>query len=483
MTRQMSIGRLFKLIRRPGFWVILVTLVLITTVHYEKALQHPAFITSLLTDFGLTRHSFERVLYLAPIIWGSVLFGRKGGIVISFVTVALMLPNAIFFSSSPLDDVFVIAAVFIMGGIMATTIGAVHRERERRTQLEATEQQLRTSEERYRGLFENALDAIWLQDFEGNLITANESAAKLSGYSIKDLVKMNVKDFLSGDSLKLAHEIRRRLLAFENVEQPYEQKMIRGDKSEAIVQLVTSLVLDKGKPVAFQHIARDITEQKRLQENLRFYSQQVIRILENERERISHEVYNEVIQLLTVHSRHLETLAWSNGGFSEKNRSMVSNLIQQTNNLVQELRRLGSELRPPELDHLGLLPALESLSSRVAERSGISTKVSVSGTVRRLPKETELVLFRIAEEALKNSWRHSGAAEVDIVVEYGENNTRINISDNGKGSDLPKSISDLVRDGKLGLADMQERALLVGGTLTIQSKPNKGTSIILEIPE
>lgn len=483
MTRHMSIGRLFNLIRRPGFWVILVTLVLITTVHYEKALQHPVFITSLFTDFGLTRHSFERVLYLAPIIWGSVLFGRKGGIIISFLTVALMLPNAIFFSSSPLDDVFVIAAVFIMGGIMATTIGAVHRERERRTQLEAAEQQLRTSEERYRGLFENALDAIWLQDFEGNLITANESAAKLSGYSVKELVKMNVRDFLSGDSLKLAHEIRRRLLALENVEQPYEQKMVRGDKSEAIVQLVTSLVLDKGKPVAFQHIARDITEQKRLQENLRFYSQQVIRILENERERISHGVYNEVIQLLTVHSRHLEALAWSNGGLLEKNRNLVSNLMQQTNNLVQELRRLGSELRPPELDHLGLLPALESLSSRVAERSGISTKVSVSGTARRLPKETELVLFRIAEEALRNSWRHSGAAEVDIVVEYGENNTRITISDNGKGSNLPKSISDLVRDGKLGLADMQERALLVGGTLTIQSKPNKGTSIIMEIPE
>ncbi len=479
MTHQ---SRLINLIKRPGFWVIVGTFVLITIPHYEESLQHPAFLTNLFTNFGLTRHSFEGILYLAPIIWGSSLFGRRGGIVISFVAVTLMLPYVIFLSSSPLDDVFEITAVFIMGNIMAITIGAVHKERARRIQLETTQEQLKASEERYRGLFENALDAIWIHDFEGNILTANESASRLSGYTRKELGKMNIRDFLSAESLKLAHEIRHKLQTPGSVEQPYEQKLIRKDKGEATIQLVTSLVYSRGEPVAFQHIARDVTEQKKLQENLRFYSQQVTRILENERERTRREVYDEVIQLLTVHARHLEILANSDEGISENNRNLINDLLKQTDNLVRKLRSLGSDLRPPELDLLGLLPALKSLSAKVAERSGILTKVRVIGAERRLPAETELALFRITEEALKNAWRHSGAPEVDIIVEFGEQITGVTISDNGKGSNLPRTISDLVREGKLGLADMQERALLVGATLTIQSQPNKGTSITLKMP-
>jgi len=92
------------------------------------------------------------------------------------------------------------------------------------------------------------------------------------------------------------------------------------------------------------------------------------------------------------------------------------------------------------------------------------------------------VLFRITQEALRNAWRHSGATKAEITVEYEEGKIRITVSDNGKGFNLPGTLGDLAREGKLGLAGMQERAQLIGATLTVQSQPGKGTSMTLELP-
>jgi two-component system sensor histidine kinase DegS len=482
MANFLSVNWMKEVLRKPGFWLIVVLLVLITLPYYEEALEHPAFLTHLTANLGLGRHAFERILYLAPIVWAGFLFGWRGAVITSLVALACMLPRAIFISPHPIDSLFETSAVFIVGNVLAISFASLRKEREYRTQLEVTHQELRASEERYRQLFENALDAIWLHDLDGNIIAANRSAAKLSGYSSAELCTMNVKIFLSDESLNLARQIRSKLLQNEPVEQPYEQRLIRKDGSEAVLALATSLIFDKGEPAAFQHVARDITEQKRMQENLRFYLNQVTKAQEEERKRISHELHDETVQALVVLSRQLDTLASSGKGLPEDYRHRLEEIWQQTNDVIREVRRLSQDLRPAALDRLGLLPALEWLASEATEYSGIVTKVNILGKQRRLPEEVELVLFRITQEALRNVWRHSQASEAEIKVEFEENKTRITVSDNGKGFILPDKIGELARDGKLGLAGMQERAQLVGGTLTVQSQPGRGTSITVESP-
>ena len=92
------------------------------------------------------------------------------------------------------------------------------------------------------------------------------------------------------------------------------------------------------------------------------------------------------------------------------------------------------------------------------------------------------MLFRIIQEALRNVWRHSQATRAEVVLEFGEKKLRITVVDNGKGFDRPKTMGDLARYGKLGLAGMQERAQLVGTTLAVDSQPGKGSTVTIEVP-
>jgi signal transduction histidine kinase len=143
---------------------------------------------------------------------------------------------------------------------------------------------------------------------------------------------------------------------------------------------------------------------------------------------------------------------------------------------------LSQDLRPAAIDRLGLLPAIQWLASDVSKYSGVETKVNVIGKEHRLPEEGAIALFRIIQEALRNVWRHSGAISAEITIEFNDKSTQITVSDNGKGFKLAGKVGDLAKQGKLGLAGMQERAQLVGGTISVQSEPGKGTTITVEAP-
>jgi len=134
------------------------------------------------------------------------------------------------------------------------------------------------------------------------------------------------------------------------------------------------------------------------------------------------------------------------------------------------------------LDDLGLVPALEWLTSDLTNHFGIAIALEVLGSVHRFPPEIELILFRIAQEALRNVWKHSEASKAWVTVKFGDDKTVLTVKDNGKGFELPERIEDLAVVGKLGLAGMQERAQLIGGRLTLQSELGKGTTVTAEAP-
>ena len=139
-------------------------------------------------------------------------------------------------------------------------------------------------------------------------------------------------------------------------------------------------------------------------------------------------------------------------------------------------------MRPRILDDLGLLPALEWMAEGLVRNHGIDTRVEVKGAERSLPEEVQLLLFRIAQEALSNIRRHAEASRAWITIGFGDDKTILIVRDNGKGFELPERIGDLASSGKLGLAGMQERAQLIGGSLTLQSELGKGTTVAVKVP-
>jgi signal transduction histidine kinase len=222
-------------------------------------------------------------------------------------------------------------------------------------------------------------------------------------------------------------------------------------------------------------------ENARLYENLRFYIQRITRAQEDERKRIARELHDETVQMLIVISRRLEVLATLPEQLPETAVRHLESLRELIGHTLREVRRFIEDLRPPTLDHLGLVATLEGLTDDV-EEAEIETELRVTGQIRRLMPEEELVLFRIAQEALNNVRRHSKASRVTVELEFFPSKVRMIIDDNGRGFNAPERIGDLVSTGRLGLIGMHERARTLGGTLTIQSERGHGTVIILDVP-
>jgi two-component system sensor histidine kinase DegS len=350
------------------------------------------------------------------------------------------------------------------------------------TERKRAEEALNESEKSFRALFEGAYDAIWSHDLDGNIQTANKAAAKLSGYPVEELLRMNVKSFMGGESLTLAREVGRRLMQNLYVELPYELRMIKKDGSEAICMVSTNLVSGDGEARAFHNIARDVTQEKRMQENLRYYLQEITQAQEDERKRIARELHDDTAQLLGSLSRQLDNFVRKKSGLAPNEVLFLKDLQAQLNRGVQGVHRFVQDLRPSLLDDLGLIPALRSLMKDMQEYDGIGSKLEVTGDEKRFAPEFESSLFRIIQEALNNIRRHAQASEAGVVIDFTRDRVRVTISDNGRGFELAGRVDDLPRIGKLGMVGMQERARLLGGTLKVQTTPGKGTTLIVEMP-
>ena len=335
---------------------------------------------------------------------------------------------------------------------------------------------------RFQELFEKAHDAIWIQDLEGQIIDANQASAKLTGYKLEELIGKDIRQFITPHGLDLAREIQAKLILGESVEEPYELQIITKDGTEAILMVTTSLLGEKDMPRTFQHIARDITKERQLQDDLRLYIYQITRAHEEERSRIARELHDDTIQELVAVSHHLDTLASRVNMTPAAILKSVEQAEKDIDSVLQGIRRFTKDLRPPTLEYLGLLPALRELVSQVKENFDLDVRLKVNGTRLHCTKEEEILIYRIVQEALRNVCKHAKATRADVAIESNNGKTSVVVSDNGMGFDQKEGWK-LAKTGKLGLIGMHERALLLNGTLEIKSETDKGTQVITSFPQ
>ena len=228
---------------------------------------------------------------------------------------------------------------------------------------------------------------------------------------------------------------------------------------------------------------QDVTEDKQRQENMRFYIQQVTRAQEDERKRLARDLHDDVAPSLLILIQRLDAITSSTKPrLSSSLKNNLEDLHNQVTEALKNLRRYAQDLRPGIIDDLGLVAALEWMAENLAKDYVIDTKAEVIGVEQDLPDEVQLLLFRIAQEALANIRRHAEASKAWITLEFGDDKTVLTIKDNGKGFKLPQRTGDLASVGKLGILGMYERARLLGGSLKIQSESGKGTEVVAEVP-
>ena len=345
------------------------------------------------------------------------------------------------------------------------------------------EESLRASENRYRALFDSANDGMLVRDLEGNIIMANKAMAHLTGYTMDELIKINISQFLSPESLEIAMESQRERLEGKSTAKTArcELQMVRKDGKEITIEAVTSLLFGGEQLPIVQAIVRDITRHEQARKDLRDYARQAILAQEEERKRVARELHDETAQALASLGMDINSLAKMQGQRSGELSKRLEELRDRTSDILRGVRSLSQAMRPPMLEEVGLLSALQGIANNLASQQTIKVQFEVKGIPRRLLPDIELTLFRIAQEASTNIVKHSKATKSIFQLLFRPEKVQLRISDNGQGFECSNTKDDSAYSGKLGLIGMRERAKLVGGFLTILSKPGKGTTVVLEI--
>lgn len=209
---------------------------------------------------------------------------------------------------------------------------------------------------------------------------------------------------------------------------------------------------------------------------LRGLSSQLISIQEQERARIARELHDGTGQALTVLRMQLEAmLKTPSQGSTRKCIAMVDRALEHT-------RRLVLDLGPAMLEDLSLADALEWTLQEQAEVAGWRTAFHAEERGRRFPAEVETACLRIAQEALANAARHAGASEVSVSVGAGAEGLVLQLTDDGRGFELERSVCAEARRRHFGLVSMSERARVAGGRLEIHTAPGEGTRIRVSFP-
>jgi len=317
-----------------------------------------------------------------------------------------------------------------------------------------------------------ALDAssiVAITDSRGIITYVNDQFCQISKYSREELLghdhRIINSGFHSGEFFK---EMWRTI----GMGKVWKGEICNQAKDGTYYWVDTTIVPflnDKGKPYQYLAIRYEITERKRVEQELQKMMTTIIDVQEEERKRLSRNLHDGIGQNLYSH------LITINRMLSEIDHPLLDQMQKEATQLIEEIREISWELRPSVLDDLGLVPAIRSYLSRYSDHYHIDVFFDCVLN-RRYTISIELTIYRIIQEALTNIRKYAEVSEAAVTVREIGDVVRVMVEDKGKGFD-PKKKSPGV-----GLFSMDERARSVNGTLQIKTSLGNGTKIILEVP-
>jgi len=343
------------------------------------------------------------------------------------------------------------------------TVGIVVGFRDDTLRREA-ERALRESEERFRLVANTAPVMIWMSDIDKLCTYFNQPWLEFTGRSLKEELGNGWAEGVHPEDLEEC--LKTYTKAFDSCEPFQMQYRLRRHDGEYC------WIIDHGVPrfsadssfAGYIGSCIDITERKLAEKALSTLSQKLIEAHEEERTRIARDLHDDVGQRLVL-------LAWQLG-------SSNGNLRKQVEDLVNDVQALSHELHSPKLDYLGLAAAAAGFCKELSDRQRVEIEFHSENIPKELPKEISLCLFRVLQEALQNAIKHSGSRQFQVSLRGGANDIELTVHDSGIGFEPEEAI----KGRGLGLTSMQERLKLVDGQLSIDSKPQRGTTIQARVP-
>lgn len=356
----------------------------------------------------------------------------------------------------------------------------------------------RESEERYRALFDSSADAIFLVAAEGHnigqIVSANSAAAEMHGYTVDELIGMEIHDLHTEESGALSRKRVATLL--EKGSMHFEVEHRHKDGTLIPMEVNANIVTFEDRRFILA-IDRDITQRRR-NELIRRQAEEEVKqhlasvqaltnrletIREEERKRISREIHDELGQMLTVLKMNLHGMEEQIIRITdEKIRNPLEERIVEadalTEDTIKAVREIALRVRPSVLDQLGLLSAIRQECGLFSERAGLDCNVVTDEKLPELDDRVNTTLFRLCQEFLTNIARHAKASQVTVELHQINGEIRLQVNDDGRGFD-PVSAE---RKGHLGLVGARERVNNLHGELKISSVPERGTSITVSIP-
>jgi PAS domain S-box-containing protein len=342
------------------------------------------------------------------------------------------------------------------------------------------------SEEWFRTSFYDAAIGTGITSLDGRWLQANPALCQLLGYSEKELLQLRWQDVTYPDDISAIEDLCHRYLRMAEGPVQIEKRFVHKAGSPVWTHTNASLTRDpEGKPRAVTVQVVDITQRKKaeealqqLQDELRALAGRLISNEEDERRSLARELHDDFSQRLTAFGFELAAIeaACPKNGLTPV-RERLQTAQASIANLSDDLRRLAHQLHPSAIELLGLPAALRELCHDASRHGRCSVRLSARRCPASVPANVALCLYRVAQECLRNIAKHAGGDKVSVTLSSSRQGLRLSVKDNGVGFDL----STASRKGGLGLISIRERVGLAGGTMTIKSRPGRGTHISVEI--
>jgi len=354
-----------------------------------------------------------------------------------------------------------------------------------------SEKALQESEEKYRNIFENAVEGIFQTTPDGRLISVNPALASMYGAASTEEMIKDMNDV--GRQLYVHIEDRKQFakrLEQDGIVEAFEVQFYKKDGGIIWVSLKARVIWDaEGKSRFYEGMTENITERRRIEaenirksEQLRELTWKLSEIEENERKMIARELHDQIGQNLAILGLNLNILqTMMNDPSPDLIRSRLKDSLVLVKQTTEGIRNLMANLRSPVLDDYGLVAAIRLYGEQCAFRAGIEVTVHGIEPDPRLSAHIENTMFRIIQEALTNVIKHARATEAIVSIRTEEGRLHALISDNGVGYN-PDEVAKRMNDRGWGLTTMMERAMSMGGTGRVNSTPGEGTMVSVEVP-